>query len=133
MSTTATDLINVLNVSETATEMEYVMQLGIDALNIFGCNISPLTGAVGAKTVTLTSAQRGGVFIVSRIIYASFYQNASNKNDTAGGISQTSVGDLMSNTTTWTTIKEVAEQLKDPDTTVFRLKFKAGENDPNSY
>jgi hypothetical protein len=130
MSTTATDLKNVLNASETATQLEYVMQLGIDALNIFGCGITNLTGAAGSMTTTLTSKQRGGVFMVSRVIYNSIFKNAANNPSYGAGSLSMSTADLMSNSTVWTMIKDIAEQLKTTGTSAFRLRFAVGNNEP---
>lgn len=109
-SVTATDLKNVLNASETATQLEYVMDLTIDILNAYGCGLSNMTGVGGAKTVTLTSKQRGAVFLVARNIYASYFKNADNTNANAGNINiQTT--DLMSNATIVALIQSVARQL----------------------
>ena len=129
-SVTATDLKNVLNVSDSVTNLEYVMQLGIDALNIFGCNITNLTGAAGSMTTTLSSKQRGGVFMVSRVIYASLYMNASNNPSEQVGAINSSTADLMSNSTVWQMITDIAEQLKSTGASSFRLKFAVGCNEP---
>lgn len=109
-SVTGTDLKNILNADETATQLEYVMDLAIDALNVFNCGISNMSGSAGSKTVTLTSAQRGAVFLVARNIYASFFKNAGNTNNSVNSIGLTNT-DLMSNPTIVAFIKTVASQL----------------------
>jgi hypothetical protein len=92
-SVTATHFKNVMNVDTSTTNLEYVLDLAIDSLNIFGAELSNMSGTAGSKTVTLTSKQRGGVFIIAREIYQKFYKDAGS-HATISGLSL-SASDLL--------------------------------------
>lgn len=63
-----------LTVSDlTAVNTEYLIDLAIDLLNLYGAaDLTNLAGVAGAKTVTVTSAQRGAILLVVRALYHSF-------------------------------------------------------------
>jgi len=68
-----------------------------------------MTGAEGSKTVTLTSKEKGAVFIAARAIKYGFY------NPIAGGAIEglsVSVSDLVSNPQVMNTIKQAAARLQ---------------------
>jgi hypothetical protein len=82
VSVAYTDFHNVMNLSTTgnnaitAVNTENLLDYAIDLLNIYSnSGISNMSGAAGSKTVTLTSAQRGAVFMVGRALYYSSYRN----------------------------------------------------------
>ena len=111
VAVTADDLIDVMNLSDTTTVIEPIIDLAIDCLNIFGCDISNMAGVAGAKTLTLTSSQKGGVFVVARTIYKSFYKNEDGSSGSLGQLSA-STSDLMANPTIWQQIKDIANEIK---------------------
>jgi hypothetical protein len=65
-----------MNIDDSATNIEYVLDLSIDVLNIYGASLDNMAGGAGTKTVTLTSQQRGGVFVMAREIYKKFPKDA---------------------------------------------------------
>jgi hypothetical protein len=123
-SVTATDFLNTLDSDDTAETLEPIMDLAIDALNIFGCEIDNLDGGAGSKTVTLTSQQRGAVFIITRVIYKSFYKDEGGS--TGLGPASISTTDLLANATVWTQIKEIAQEIK--ATSSGSIAFVVGED-----
>jgi len=119
------NLINDLAYSDENTER--LFDAAANTYNIFGCEVPEMTGTAGSKTVTYTSPQKGAVFQGARIIYASFVKNAAN-NQTAsiGGVS-VSVADLMSNSTIWGMLKDIAMELKKAKSERPRIAFRLGE------
>lgn len=109
-SVSATDLINLMNLDESAETLEPLIDLAIDCLNIFGCDINNMSGDAGSKTVTLTSKQKGGVMIISRIIYKSFYKNEDGSSGSLGPAGW-NTSDLMSNNVVWTQIETIGSRL----------------------
>jgi hypothetical protein len=108
-SVTATDFINVMGISDTATDMEYVLDLAIDTLNLYGATaISNMAGDAGSKTVTLTSRQRGGVFHVARIIY---HETFKKMNVVTVATLALTTPELLSNPTIVSTIEKIAKKL----------------------
>lgn len=107
-----TDLKTIFNdAAIEETTLETLTDAVIDELNSHGCNISNMAGTAGSKTITLTSAQRGGIRKIFRCIYASWNKNAANTpSSTAGGVSNSS-SDLMSNPEVLAMIKDTARQL----------------------
>lgn len=106
-SVSAQDFINVMDISDTTTKIEYVLNLAIDCLNIFGAELSNMSGDAGSKSVTLTSKQRGGVFIIGREIYKKFFKDAG----TSASLSPmaVSVGDILNDTD----LAELCEKIGD--------------------
>jgi hypothetical protein len=94
--------------------------------NIFGCDIPIMSGTAGSKTVTYTSAQKGAVFQGARVIYASFYKNAANNPSAGTGQINLSNADLMSNSTVWSMLKEIALELKKSSSSISRIAFRLG-------
>jgi len=79
VSVNAQHFIDVMNITHSKTQMEPVLDLAIDTLNLYGAtSISNMTGDAGSKTVTLTSKQRAGVFLIARMIYYDFYVGIEN-------------------------------------------------------
>jgi hypothetical protein len=103
--------INDSDISDAETEG--LFNLAARTYNIFGCNVPIMQGATaGSKTVTYTSAQEGAVFHGARIVYVSFYKNASNTPSAGIGAVNISSQDLMSNPVVWGMLKDIALELK---------------------
>lgn len=117
---------NIKDTDITDAETENLFDLAANTFNIFGCDVPIMTGTAGSKTVTYTSAQKGAVFQGARIMYASFYKNASNTNISASNMSLTST-DLMSNSTVWNMLKDIAVALKGAGATYPRIAFHLGQ------
>jgi len=118
-SVTAQDFINVMNIADSAASMEYVIDLAIDTLNLYGATaISNMAGDAGSKTVTLTSKQRGGVFHLARVIYHEFFKK---KHSGGLGSMSLSVIDLLANPTVAVAVEKIAKRLK-------TVKFAVGED-----
>ena len=117
---------NIKDTDITDAETENLFDLAANTFNIFGCDVPIMAGTAGSKTVTYTSAQKGAVFQGARIMYASFYKNASNTNTSASNMSLTST-DLMSNSTIWNMLKEIAVALKGESATYPRIAFHLGQ------
>jgi hypothetical protein len=104
-------LHSVMNLNTTklpAINTESVIDLAIDTLNLFGCELTNMAGTAGTKTVTLESNEKAAVFLVARMIYYSFYKSV----DVAslGGINVTT-NDLMKDPTAVQLIKDAADRL----------------------
>jgi len=112
-SVTAQNFIDVMNITDSTTNMEYVIDLAIDTLNLYGAEaITNMTGLAGSKTVTLTSKQRGGVFHLARTIYHEFFQTR----ETAGlGPMSVSSVELLANPTIMLAVEKIAKRLKTVD------------------
>lgn len=118
-------VINQTTIDDTV--IESLFDLAANSLNIFGCNVPNMAGAAGSKTVTYTSPQKGAIYQISRVVYASFYKNASNQPTTNfGGIGLSNL-DLMSNSTVWNMIKDIALELKGQEATFPRIAFHLGQ------
>ena len=112
-SVSASDFKNVMNINDSLTNLEYVLDLAIDVLNLYGAEaIDNMAGSGGSKTVTLTSRQRGGVFLLARVIYHEFYKHK--KNVSVGGVTLT-VTDLLSNPTVMSTVEKMSKKLSTVD------------------
>ena len=109
--TTLTTPINAAVTDISAADSEALINTAVDTLNIFGLGITRLTGSSESMTATWTSQQLGAVTAVFRILYASYYNNAANTNNTLGP-SSVSTADLMSNPTAWAMIQQIASELK---------------------
>jgi len=112
-SVTAQDFINMMGISDSTTNMEYVLNFAIDTLNLNGATaISNMAGDAGSKTVTLTSRQRGGVFHVARIIYHETFKKMNAVNIATLTLT---VPELLSNPTITSTIEKIAKKLSTVD------------------
>lgn len=107
---TADDWKNVMNLTEMDDkDAEYILDMAIDLLNIYDVELSNMSGTVGSKMVSLTSKQRGGVFLVARAIYYSMYKTI----ETASvGTLSVSATDLLSNPTVVENLEKVADLLQ---------------------
>ena len=105
---------------------ERLFDAAANTYNIFGCEVPEMSGTAGSKTVTYTAPQKGAVFQGARIIYASLYKNAA-KNP-SGSIGQVafSSADLMSNSTVWGMLKDIAMELKKAKSERPRIAFRLG-------
>jgi hypothetical protein len=93
----------------TAENAEKILDLAIDALNLFGnLEMSNMAGTAGSKTVNLNSGQKAAVFIVARAIFYGFYKELDTSN--VGGVNMTT-SDLMKDPETIKLIKDCAEKL----------------------
>lgn len=91
-SVSYSDFQSVMNldpdIDVSAANTENLLDYAIDLLNVYGnLSISNMSGAAGSKTVTLTSKQRGAVFMVARALYYSDYR--SQIISSVGGVSIT--------------------------------------------
>lgn len=112
-SVTASDFINVMGITDSATNMEYVLDLAIDTLNLYGAeSIDNMSGGAGTKTVTLTSRQRGGVFHLARVIYFEFFKDR--RSASGGGINVTAI-ELLANPTVMSAVEKIAKKLSTVD------------------
>jgi len=94
----------------TDQNAEKVLDLAIDALNLFGnLEMSNMAGTAGSKTVNLNSSQKAAVFIVARAIYYGFYKELDTSN--VGGVNMTT-NDLMKDPETIKLIRDCAERLR---------------------
>jgi hypothetical protein len=62
----------------SAANAEIIIDLAVDCLNLFGAEIANMSGTAGTKTLTATSAEKGGIILVARAIYDNFYRNLDN-------------------------------------------------------
>lgn len=122
-----TEFKNIINNSTiTDATVENLFDLIANTYNIFGNTVPNMAGTAGGKTVTYTSAEKGAVFQGARVVFVSFYMNAENKPTQAiGAISEGNV-DLMSNTTVWGMLKDIAAELKAQSSTYPRIAFRLG-------
>lgn len=80
-SVSYSDFHNVMNLTTgeiSAIRTENLLDWAIDLINLFANqSISNMNGvnSPGSKTVTLTSAQRGAVFLVARALYYEYRLN----------------------------------------------------------
>jgi hypothetical protein len=122
-----TEFKAIINDSAILDEnVENLFDAAANTYNIFGCDVPIMAGTVGSKTVTYTSAQKGAVFQGARVLYASFYKNASNNNVAVQSLNVTST-DLMSNSTVWGMLKDIAAALKAASATYPRIAFHVGQ------
>ena len=118
-SVTGDDFRNVMNlVSMSDENAEYILDFAIDLLNIYDVQLSNMSGSAGSKTVTLTSKQRGGVFLVARAVYYSMFKELENVNIGSLSVDAT---DLLSNPTVVKVLEDVANRLQVDDYT--RIPF----------
>lgn len=111
-SVSASDFINVMGITDSTTNMEYVLDLAIDTLNLYGAeSIDNMSGGP-PKTVTLTSKQRGGVFHLARVIYFEFFKDR--RSASGGGINVTAI-ELLANPTVMSAVEKIAKKLSTVD------------------
>jgi hypothetical protein len=89
---------------------EDIIDLAVDLLNLFGADISNMTGAAGSKTLSVESREKGAIMLSARAIYYGFYKGVDSANV---GSATVSVSDIMGNATVMNTIKEAAGRLKE--------------------
>jgi hypothetical protein len=100
----------IMNLPQIANDvMENLIDLSVDVLNLFsGGSIPNMGGTAGSKTLSLSSAQRGAVFLVVRAVYYGFQKDLTGK--TVGDIS-IQPADLLSNPKVLETIQLAAVRL----------------------
>ena len=126
VNVSASDFKNVIDQqSLTNQNVEYIIDLAIDSLNIFGATLTNMTGTAGTKTVDLTSQQRGAVFIVAREIYNKFWKGAGTAT-TTGGFTVT-VGDLLNDNDLASLLEKLGEKLAMSSATA-GVAFVVGED-----
>ena len=109
VSVSASDFKNVMHITDSDTNMEYVLDMAINTLNLFGAEaIDNMSGDAGSKTVTLTSKQQGGVFLAAQIIYEQMFKDRGNVG--IGGVTVTTA-DLLANPVVMSTIEKIAKKL----------------------
>lgn len=122
-----TEFKNIIQDSDiTDANTEILFDAAANTYNIFGCDVPNMTGTAGSKTVTYTPGQKGAVFQGARVIYVSFYKNPANQSPAAMGQVNLSSQDLMSNSTVWGMLKEIAAELKDQEAEIPRVAFRVG-------
>jgi len=117
-SVNAQDFINVMNISDSTTNIEYVLDLAIDTLNLYGAESIDNMAGGPPKTVTLTSKQRGGVFHLARVIYHEFFKGRETV--AVGGMTVTAI-ELLVNPTVTSAVEKIAKKLSTVD-------FQVGED-----
>jgi hypothetical protein len=105
---TISDIIN--DAELTAENAEKLINGSVHILNIFGCDLTRLTGTAGSMSASWTSQQIGAVILVFRVLYASHYKNAGNNNVNISSLSVATT-DLMSNPTAWKMIETIAKEI----------------------
>jgi len=109
-SVSASDFDGVMNLGGQVsdTNIERILDLAIDTLNLFGADLSNMSGTAGSKTVGLESNEKAAVFIVARAVYYSFYKDIE-----PAAVQGLSLGtaDLLSNSTVLNVVKEAARRL----------------------
>lgn len=114
MSQTAPEILAPLDISKSTEEQENFIDAAIDQLNLSGApTITNMAGAVGSKTVTLTSKQRAAIRYVARVVYGSYNKNPKPTTSTVIGQLSLSQSDLFSNATVLAAIERAAAQLRD--------------------
>lgn len=114
VSVSYSDLLTVLDKTTqriTTAETEAIINLAIDLLNLFGADLSRMSGTSGSKTVSLDSEERGAVLFVARDIYHSFFENPTSAS--AGGVTLTAL-DIMDNPFFMSRITRIARRLIKP-------------------
>ncbi len=113
---TATEFKAIINdAAISATNAEYILNLAIDTLNLYGADLSNMTGTAGSQTLSVESKEKGAILNVARAIYYSFYKGI----DTAAIASLTaSSPDVMANPTVMQMVKEAARELSELDVAV---------------
>lgn len=123
MAQTAIQILKPLKLDvsiDTATDQEEMVDAAIDQLNLAGAPTIPnMAGTVGAKTVTLTSKQRGAVLFVARAVYASYNKNPEATSSDSTGQASLSQMDMMSNSNVLNAIQTAAKNLRDDGTLPF--------------
>jgi hypothetical protein len=98
-----------LELAIPAETLEKLLDLAIDTLNLFGANITKMSGTPGTMSVTVTSKEAGAVYIAVRAIKYGFFDNIKDGSVTGMTISVT---DLASNPEVMRTIREAAQRLQ---------------------
>lgn len=106
----ASDLDAILHLSSGVQDqdLEAIIDLAIDALNLYGADLPNMSGSAGSKSVGLESKEKGAVFIVARAIYYGFYKGL--ESSSVGGLT-VGTPDLMSNPAVLRTIEDAARKL----------------------
>jgi hypothetical protein len=99
--------------------VEDLVDAVIDELNLQGCSLSNMSGSAGSKTITLTSAQKGAVRRIFRVIYSSWHKHADNQTQATTGAISAGFTDLMSNPTVQAMIKDTAAALKNTSPPIY--------------
>ena len=121
VSVTAALFKSLMNLPDLSDEnAEYLLDQAIDMLNIYGANISNLSGDPGS--VTVTSKERGGIFVLARNVYQKFYKRTTGA--TVGGLSTTDA-DLTSDPDLMALAENIAHKLVSSSVGV---AFRVGED-----
>ena len=110
---TAASFSDPLNDSSISAEnMENIVNVAINVLNMFGAaTITNMNGgAPGAKTVTLTSKQAGGVFLAVRQIYDGMWKPRGTTSTRGDSLS---VADVLANPTVVGLLEKIAHRLSE--------------------
>ena len=109
---TAEEFQAVMNLSDADlphANGEALIDFAIDALNVFGANLSNLGGATPNKTLTVTSKQRAAIMLETRLCYYGSYKPL--ETSTLGPMSASLVN-LMQDPTFLETTKKLAYQIR---------------------
>ena len=113
VSYNAASFTSVLNVADFDAEtMENLVNVAINVLNMFGADTIPNMdgGAPGAKTVTLTSKQAGGVFLAVRQIYDGMWKPRGTTSTRGDSLS---IADVLANPTVVALLEKIASRLSE--------------------
>lgn len=107
---TATQMEAILDLSTsdiTLINMEKLIDVAVNRLNTYRCELPNMTGTEGTKTLSVESREAGAIQEVTRIIYYGHYRGQENL--TISGITITTPN--MFTPEIETKIKELARQL----------------------
>jgi len=113
VSLTAATIKVILNLTDTDisdTNFEPIVDVAVDLLNLYGADISNMSGTAGTKTIGVDSKQKGALILVTREVWYGIHQGPEEVN--VGNITVT-LGNILGNPTTMKNIKDVARQLKE--------------------
>ena len=96
----------------TDTNMEKLIDLAINTLNMYGADLSNMSGTAGTKTVGLESTEAGAVYTAVRAVYYGYHKGLESVG--AAGLTVSSP-DLASNPAVLNVIKEAARQIAELD------------------
>lgn len=115
---TADEFQAILNLTDSDisnTNTEYVLDFAINLLNLYGADLSNMSGTAGSKTWSGESSEKGAIYMVARAAYYSFFKGIETA--AIAGLSATSP-DVIANPVIMQTVKEAAQQLTEMEVSV---------------
>jgi len=103
-------ILNKTDADASDTDFELIMDAAIDLLNLFGAEISNMSGTAGSKTVSVESNEKGALILVTREVWYGIRQGPEQVG--VGNLTVT-LGNILGNPTTMRNIEVVAARLKE--------------------